>query len=75
MEREPESGKEEMLFTRFATAGALDRFGECLWEYTGGAWVVNECNCIEGNECGHPPGVAGTYEGEIVRKLCEPSDS
>jgi hypothetical protein len=46
--------------------------GAALWESVAGEWVLLECGCVAGYEAGPPPAEPGTYEGQIIRKLCEP---
>lgn len=46
--------------------------GSALWESVAGEWLLLKCGCSEGFEAGSPPADLGKYEGEIVRKLCEP---
>ena len=43
-----------------------------LWEYRSGSWVVKKPGDAEGYHPGSPPAQAGRFEGEIVRKYCEP---
>jgi hypothetical protein len=47
--------------------------GSALWKSVAGEWVLLKCGCVEGYEAGSPPVDRGKYEGEIVRKLCEPA--
>ena len=58
--------------TEEAAAEALSRLGHTLWESHKGAWVVKACACAAGNEAGPPPEDPGKFEGEIVRKPCQP---
>ena len=46
--------------------------GSALWESVAGEWVLLKCGCAAGFEAGSPPVDPGKYEGEIVRKFCEP---
>jgi hypothetical protein len=43
-----------------------------LWEYRCGSWVVKKPGDAEGYHAGSPPAQQGRFEGEIVRKYCEP---
>jgi hypothetical protein len=43
-----------------------------LWEFRSGSWIVKEPGSAEGYHPGSPPAQAGRFEGEIVRKYCEP---
>jgi hypothetical protein len=47
--------------------------GSALWQSVAGDWVLLKCGCAEGFDAGSPPQDSGKYEGEIVRKLCEPA--
>jgi hypothetical protein len=46
--------------------------GYALWAFQAGAWVVQKVDCGEGYWAGDPPRQAGKFEGEIVKKACEP---
>ncbi len=46
--------------------------GYTLWEYRSGSWVVKKPGHGEGYHPGSPPKQEGRFEGEIVRKPCEP---
>jgi hypothetical protein len=46
--------------------------GDSLWESVAGEWVLLKCGCASGFEPGSPPIEPGAYEGQILRKLCEP---
>jgi hypothetical protein len=48
--------------------------GYCLWEYTGGTWLLRLDRSGEGHESGGPPQGKGSYEGEIRRKSCVPKN-
>ena len=54
--------------SRASTAGS----GYALWEYRSGSWVVKKPGDAEGYQPGSPPAQEGRFEGEIVRKYCEP---
>ena len=43
-----------------------------LWEYRSGCWVVKKPGDADGFHAGSPPTQEGRFEGEIVRKYCEP---
>jgi hypothetical protein len=43
-----------------------------LWEYRSGSWLVKKAGNAEGYHPGSPPNQVGRFEGEIVRKYCEP---
>jgi hypothetical protein len=43
-----------------------------LWEYRSGSWVVKKPGNADGYHPGSPPAQEGRFEGEIVRKYCEP---
>jgi len=47
--------------------------GYTLWEYRSGSWVVKKPGNAEGYHPGSPPNQEGRFEGEIVRKYCEPA--
>jgi hypothetical protein len=48
--------------------------GVALWESAAGEWVLLKCGCADGYHAGPPPAEPGTYEGQILQKLCEPID-
>jgi hypothetical protein len=52
--------------------GVASRSAYALWEYRSGSWVVKKPAGAEGFQAGSPPAQQGRFEGEIVRKYCEP---
>ena len=55
-----------------SSGGAVSAGAYALWEYRSGSWVVKKPGDAEGYHPGSPPVQAGRFEGEIVRKYCEP---
>ena len=52
--------------------GETAKSAYALWEYRSGSWIVKKPGDAEGYHPGSPPAQAGRFEGEIVRKYCEP---
>jgi len=52
--------------------GLTSKGGYTLWEYRSVTWAVKKPGHGEGYHPGSPPTQAGRFEGEIVRKPCEP---
>jgi len=46
--------------------------GTALWESVAGEWKLIKCGCSHGYEVTGPPTEPGTYEGQILKTLCEP---
>jgi hypothetical protein len=46
--------------------------GYGIWEYSQGAWSLRNAMCPDGYTPGAPPVQAGRFEGELIRKYCEP---
>jgi hypothetical protein len=46
--------------------------GAALWESVAGDWKLIKCGCAQGYEVTGPPTEPGTYEGQILKTLCEP---
>jgi hypothetical protein len=46
--------------------------GYALWVFRGGVWTVQKLECGEGYQAGDPPRQQGRFEGEVVKKACEP---
>jgi hypothetical protein len=59
---------DEITRTALADLGT----GSALWESVAGNWVLLKCGCTAGFQAGLPPEEPGRYEGEIIRKFCEP---
>jgi hypothetical protein len=55
-----------------SSRGVASASAYALWEYRSGSWVVKKPGNAEGYHSGSPPAQAGRFEGEIVRKYCEP---
>jgi hypothetical protein len=55
-----------------SSRGVKSASGYTLWEYRSGSWVVRKPGHAEGYHAGSPPNQEGRFEGEIVRKYCEP---
>jgi hypothetical protein len=43
-----------------------------IWEFSRGAWSLRRLECGVGFAPGDPPEQAGRFEGELIRKSCEP---
>ena len=46
--------------------------GYGIWEFSQGAWSLRRAECPVGYTQGSPPVQAGRFEGELIRKYCEP---
>ncbi len=46
--------------------------GYGIWEYSRGTWMLRRLVCGVGFAPGEPPEQAGRFEGELIRKYCEP---
>jgi hypothetical protein len=46
--------------------------GYGIWEFSRGAWSLRRVVCGVGFAPGDPPAQAGRFEGELIRKYCEP---
>jgi hypothetical protein len=46
--------------------------GYGIWEFSQGAWSLRSATCPVGYTPGAPPAQAGRFEGELIRKYCEP---
>ncbi len=55
-----------------STRGVATGSAYALWEYRSGSWVVKSPGDAAGYHAGNPPAQKGRFEGEIVRKYCEP---
>lgn len=55
-----------------SSGGVASKSAYALWEYRSGSWVVKRPAGAEGFQAGSPPAQKGRFEGEIVRKYCEP---
>jgi hypothetical protein len=49
--------------------------GFCVWVFKDKQWVERECHCGRDFGCGDPPSDEGQYEGQLVRKGCDPAQS
>ena len=61
------TGSEAPTTTRKTAVG-----GYGIWEYSRGAWSLRRLECGVGFAPGDPPEQAGRFEGELIRKYCEP---
>jgi hypothetical protein len=55
-----------------SSQGVATATAYALWEFRSGSWVVKKPGDAEGFHAGSPPTQEGRFEGEIVRKYCEP---
>ena len=46
--------------------------GYAIWEFSQGAWSLRIAASPAGFAPGDPPAQAGRFEGELIRKHCEP---
>jgi hypothetical protein len=46
--------------------------GYCVWEYEDETWTVKKESCALGYHPGDAPQEKGRFEGEVLRKHCEP---
>jgi hypothetical protein len=46
--------------------------GYGIWEYSEGTWSLRSAVCPDGYTPGAPPDQPGRFEGELIRKYCEP---
>ncbi len=46
--------------------------GAALWEASAGSWSMIDCGCIDGYEPGPAPTEPVKYDGQILKKLCQP---
>ena len=46
--------------------------GYGIWEFSQGAWSLRSAVCPVGYTPGAPPLQAGRFEGELIRRYCEP---
>ncbi len=46
--------------------------GYGIWEFSRGDWSLRRAICGVGFAPGGPPTQAGRFEGELIRKCCEP---
>ena len=46
--------------------------GYGIWEFSRGAWSLRRAMHGVGFAPGDPPAQAGRFEGELIRKYCEP---
>jgi hypothetical protein len=46
--------------------------GYGIWEFSLGTWSLRSAVCPDGYTPGAPPLQAGRFEGELIRKYCEP---
>jgi hypothetical protein len=46
--------------------------GYGIWEFSRGGWSLRRLECGVGFAPGDPPAQAGRFEGELIRKYCEP---
>ena len=54
------------------SSNGLNPGGYSLWVFRSGSWELMRSSCPEGYLPGGPPSQAGQFEGEVVRKHCEP---
>jgi hypothetical protein len=54
------------------TTGHTAPGGYGIWEFSQGTWSLRSAVCPEGYAPGEPPVQAGRFEGELIRKYCEP---
>jgi hypothetical protein len=54
------------------SSNIVDSGGYSLWVFRCGSWELMKSSCSEGYLPGGPPSQEGQYEGEVVRKYCEP---
>jgi hypothetical protein len=68
--------QEKPLFGSGAAAPTTTRRrasgGYGIWEYSQGAWSLRRAVCPVGYTPGAPPVQEGRFEGELIRKYCEP---
>jgi hypothetical protein len=72
VEVEAQPKRRTVTLQRSTTAATNLAVGAALWESVAGEWVLLKCGCAAGYEAGSPPSEPGAYEGQIVRKVCEP---
>jgi hypothetical protein len=54
------------------TTGRMASGGYGIWQFSQGAWSLRSATCPVGYAPGAPPTQAGRFEGELIRKFCEP---
>jgi hypothetical protein len=55
------------------TSGPMNAAGGYgIWEFSQGAWSLRSAECPTGYTTGEPPAQAGRFDGELIRKYCEP---
>jgi hypothetical protein len=54
------------------TSGHKASGGYGIWEFSHGAWALRSAEYPVGYTPGAPPAQAGRFEGELIRKYCEP---
>ncbi len=54
------------------SSGVMGAGGYCVWEYREKTWAVAKQACGLGYHAGDPPRGEGRFEGELLRKHCEP---